>query len=216
MKKHVPTQLIVGLGILLVGGGIVGGEYFLVKWYPGHKEVVRKETLKLVPYNNLDLGIDMQVAAGIDDKVESFSGGVRISSSRFWSVGPSLIITSQPNPDQSAEFPPIQLAKWETDGALQDLPRYHFEHTRINDRDAVLIWQYKNRAMVLTARIISPAHIVEANCSPGAADEDLYMQACDESVRTIKIAGPPSPPPATVGIEEIAPTTAPAKQKKKK
>jgi uncharacterized membrane-anchored protein YitT (DUF2179 family) len=43
--KHIPTQLIVGLGILLIGGGIVGGEYFLVKWYPKHKEAVIKETL---------------------------------------------------------------------------------------------------------------------------------------------------------------------------
>ena len=92
-----------------------------------------------------------------------------------------------------------------------NLPRYHFEHTRINDRDAVLIWQYKNRAMLLTARVISPDHIVEANCTPGGADEDLYMQACDESVRTIKVAGPPSPPPPTPGVEEIAPNPSPAK-----
>jgi len=91
------------------------------------------------------------------------------------------------------------------------LPRYQYEQTRINDRDAVLIWQYKNRAMLLTARIISPAHIVEANCTPGDADEDLYMQACDESIRTIKVAGPPSPPPPTPGIEEIAPNSPPAK-----
>ena len=113
--------------------------------------------------------------------------------------GPSITITSQPNPDQSAEFTPQDLAKWETDGVQHELPRYHFEHTRINDRDAVLIWQYKNRAMLLTARIISPDHIVEANCTPGSADEDLYMQACDESVRTIKVAGPPSPPPPRRG-----------------
>jgi hypothetical protein len=40
----------------------------------------------------------MQVAAGINEKVESFSGGVRIFSPRFWSTGPSLTITKQPNP----------------------------------------------------------------------------------------------------------------------
>jgi hypothetical protein len=210
MKKQIPTQLIVGLGILLIGGGIVGGEYFLVKWYPAHKEAVKKETLVPTSYKNDGLGFEMQVAAGIDEKVEIFSGGVRIFSPRFWSVGPSITITSQPNPDQSVEFTPQDLAKWETEGVLHELYRYHFEHTRINDRDAVLIWQYKNRAMLLTARIISPDRIVEANCTPGNADEDLYMQACDESVRTIKVAGPPSPPPPVPGVEEIGPNPPPA------
>jgi len=211
MKKYLPTQLIVGLGILLIGGGIVGGEYFLVKGYPAHREAVEKETLAPTSYKNDGLGFEMQVAAGINEKVELFSGGVRIFSPRFWSIGPSITITSQPNPDQSAEFTPQDLAKWETDGVLHELPRYHFEHTRINDRDAVLILQYKNREMLLTARVISPDHIVEANCTPGRADEDLYMQACDESVRTIKVAGPPSPPPPTPGVMEIAPNPAPAK-----
>ena len=211
MKKNIPTQLMVGLGILLVGGGIIGGEFFLVKWYPKHKAAVESETLAPASYKNDDLGFEMQVAAGIDEKVEPFSGGVRIFSPRFWSTGPSLTITSQPNPDQSPELSPQDLAKWETDGVLQGLYRYHFDHTRINDRDAVLIWQYKNREMLLTARVISPDHIVEANCTPGSADEDLYMSACDESVRTIKVAGPPSPPPPTPGVMEIGPKPPPAK-----
>jgi hypothetical protein len=205
MKKHIPTQLIIGLGILLIGGGIVGGEIYLVKVYPAHKEAVREKTLALTSYKNDDLGIEMQVAAGINGKVESFSGGVRIFSPRFWSVGPSLTITSQPNPDQSAEFTPQDLAKWQTDGVTHELPRYHFESTRINDRDAVLIWQYKGRAMLLTARIISPQRIVEANCTPGNDDEDLYVDACKESVGTIKVAGPPSPPTSTPGLMETLP-----------
>jgi hypothetical protein len=211
MKKQLPTQLIVGLGILLIGGGIVGGEYFLVKWYPRHKEAVKRETLVLTDYKNDDLGFEIQVAAGINGKAEPFPGGVRIFSPRFGSIGPSITITSQPNPDQSFEFTPLDLAKWETDGVLHELPRYHFEHTRINDRDAVLIWQYKDRAMLLTTRVISSEHLVEANCTPGNADEDLYMQACDESVRTMKVAGPPSPPPTTPGVEEIGPPPPPAK-----
>ena len=116
MKKNIPIQLIVGLGILLVGGGIVGTEYFLVKGYPARREAVRKETLALTSCNTEGLGFEIQVAAGINEKVESFSGGVRIFSPIFWSIGPSITITSQPNPDQTAEFTPQQLAKWETDG----------------------------------------------------------------------------------------------------
>jgi hypothetical protein len=205
MTKKIPTQLVVGLGILLVGAGIVGGEYLLVRWYPGHKAAVKTETLAPQSYRNDDLGLDMQVAAGIKDKVEPFSGGVRIYSPRLWSTGPSLKITSQPNPDQSAEFTPQILAKWQTDGVTQDLPRYHFERTQINHRDAVLIWQYKDRAMVLTARIIAPDHMVEAECTPGGADEDLYMLACDESIRSIKVAGRESPQPVTPGLMELTP-----------
>jgi hypothetical protein len=209
--KRIPTQLIVGLGILLIGGGIVGGEYLLVKWLPGHREAVAKATLELNDYKNDDLGFEIRVAVGIMKKVEPFPGGVRIYSPRILGVGPTLTITAQPNPDQSAEFSPLDLAKWETDGALHEIPRYHFEHTRINDRDAVLIWQYKNRSMQLTARIIAPEHLVEANCTTDGADEDLYMQACDESVRTIKVAGAPSPPPPTPGVEDLTPTTLPIK-----
>lgn len=205
MKRQLPTQLIVGLGILFVGGGIIGGEYFLVRWYPHHKLAVKEETLKPVPYKNASLGVELQVAAGLNDHVETFPGGVRIYSTRFWSIGPSLTLTSQPNPDQSSEFTPQILARWETDGVTQDLPRYHFEHTRINNRDAVLIWQYKDVGMLLTGRFISPDRIVEADCTPGRADEDLYMQACDQTVRTIKVAGPESPPPVASGVLELAP-----------
>ncbi len=197
----------VGLGILLIGGGIVGGEYFLVKWYPKHKESVKRETLAATNYKNDDLGFDLQVAAGINEKIETFSGGVRIFSPRFLTAGPSLTITSQPNPDKTSEFTPQELAIWETDGVQHNLWRYDFQHTRINDRDAALIWQYKNHAMLLTARVISPDHIVEANCTPGSADEVLYLQACEESVRTIKVAGPPSPQPPPVGGMEVLPGT---------
>ncbi len=209
MRKQLPTQLIVGLGILLVGGGIVGGEFFLVKWYPRHKESVKEQTLKLLPYKNDSLGFEMQVAAGFYDEVQDFPGGVRIFAPKFWSIGPSITITSQPNPDESAEFSPQVLAKWQTQGVTQEIPRYHFELTRINNRDTVLIWQYKNRAMQLTARIIAPDHIVVADCTPGRADEDLYMQACDETLRTIKVAGRESPPPpAPGGVIELSPAEA--------
>jgi hypothetical protein len=211
MMKHMPVQLIVGLGILVIGGGIVGGEFLLVKWYPKHKEAVKNETLALTTYKNDDLGFEMQVAAGINEKVEPFTGGVRITSPRFWSNGPSLTVTSQPNPDQKAEFTPQELAIWQTDGVQNKLSSYEFEHSRINDRDAVLIWQYKNHAMLLTARVISPDHLVEANCTPGDADSTLYLQACEESVRTIKVAGPPSPQPPPLEGMDILPSPPPAR-----
>ena len=114
MKREMPTQLIVGVLILLIGGAIVGGEYLLVQWWPRHEQRVRDEVLTLLPYRNETLGVEMQVAAGIYGKVQGFPGGVRIERSKFWSIGPSLTITMQPNPDQSAEFSPQVLAKWQT------------------------------------------------------------------------------------------------------
>jgi hypothetical protein len=208
MKRAIPTQVIVGLLIVIAGAAALGGEYLLVKWYPGHKQRVAEETLALLPYRNDALGIQMQIAAGLYGKIEPFPGGVRITRSKFWSIGPSLTITSQPNPDQSAEFSPQVLAKWQTQGITEDLPRYHFEHTKIQNRDGVIIRQFKNRSMLLTASIISPDRIIEADCSPGAEEEDLYMEACDESLRTLKVAGPEPLPPPSPGVVEL---TAPRK-----
>lgn len=207
MKKEIPGQLIVAAVILLVGGIFVGVEYLLVKWYPGHQQRVNAEALRLVPYRNAELGVEMQVAAGIYGKVESFPGGAKIYHSNFWRVGPSLTLTSQPNPDKADKFSPQALAQWQTQGVYQEIPRYRFESTTINHRDAVLIWQFKGRAMVMTARIISPDRIIEAACTPGQEDETLYLQACDETVHTIKVAGPeppPPPPPPALGVRAIA------------
>jgi len=199
MKKEMPTQLIVGLGILLIGGGVVGGEYYLVKWLPRHKAAVREETLKPVPYKNEKLGIELQIATGFMGNIEDFAGGVRFVRPKFWSIGPSLTITSQPNPEGTFEFDPKLLAKWETDGIYQELPRYRFSRTKINNRDAVLLSQYRNRSMLLTTRVISSERIIEIDCSPGQEDEDLYLDACNETVHSLKVAGPePPPPPAPV------------------
>jgi hypothetical protein len=192
--KKIPTQLVVGLAILLIGSGIVGGEYLIVKWYPKHQANITSETLTLIPYKNDGLGIDMQVAAGIDQKVEISPGQVRIFSPRIFDTDPSMTLDSQPNPDQSSEFTPQTLAVWETDGSIHSLPRYSFDHIQINGRDAVMIWQSVDRHMVLTTRIISPDRIIEAKCTAGGGDESLYMQACEDTVKTIKVAGPPSAP----------------------
>jgi hypothetical protein len=204
MKREIPGQLVVAAVILLGGGLLVGTEYLLVRWYPGHRQRMNQETLKLVPYSNAALGVELQVATGIYGKSEEFPGGVKIRRPKFWGIGPYLTLTSQPNPDKASEFSPEVLAKWQTQGAYQQIPRYHFEHTKINNRDAVLIWQIKGRAMMLTTRVISPDRLIEVTCTPGQEDEDLFMQACEASVRTLKVAGPEPAPTPTPGVEEIA------------
>jgi len=207
MLKQVPVQLKFAVLIALIGGGAVGGEYFLVHWYPGHQDKVVKETLELLPYRNDGLGIDMKLAAGLYGRIENFPGGVKIMRSKFMGIGPSLTVTSQPNPDQSTEFSPQFLAKWQTDGVYQEIPRYRFEHTKINNRDAILIWQLRDRYMEEMARVVSPERLIEARCSVGQADEDLFLRACDESLRTIHVAGPePTAPPAGP-VEELAPAS---------
>jgi len=207
MKREIPTQLVFALLIVLVGGAILAGEYFLVKWYPHHLRRVRDEALTLLPYRNDGLGIELQVAAGLYGKVESFPGGVKIRRPKFWSIGPSLTITSQFNPDGTYEFSPEILAKWQTQGTYEEIPRYRFQRAKIHNRDAVLIWQYKDRAMLLTARVISPDRIIEADCTPGRADETLFLEACEASVRTLKIAGPEPPAPAPPVLELASPAT---------
>jgi hypothetical protein len=199
------TQLWLLLLIVMGGAGALGGEYFLVKWYPRHQQKVADEVLTLLPYRNDNLGVEMQVAAGIYGRVEGFPGGVKIYRPKFWSIGPSLTITSQPNPDNAAEFSPQILAKWESLGAIEEIPRYHFERTKINSRDAVLVSQFRERAMLLTAHVISPERVVEADCTPGLADEDLYVQACQRSVATIRVAGPEPPPPKPPELIDVGP-----------
>lgn len=209
MKKGISTQLVIALGILVVGGGILAGEYFLVKWYPRHQERVQEETLKLLPYRNDSMGIEMQVAAGLYGKVEGFPGGVRITRPKLWSIPASLTITAQPNPDATFEFSPQILAKWQTQGVYEEIPRYHFQHTKVNNRDAVLIWQYKDRAMLLTTRVISSERLIEMYCTPGREDEALFMEACESSVHTLKVAGPEPPAPAPPILELASPARRP-------
>ena len=175
-----------------------------VKWWPLHNERVTEKTLQLLPYENDGLGIKMQVAAGIYGKVKSFPGGVRIYRPRLIGSGPSINITSQPNPDHSFEFSPQILAIWETDGVQKNIANYRFEHAQVMNRDAALIWQPKNRRMMLTLREISPDRIIQAECTAGdETNEALYMQACDSSLRTIKVAGPEPPPQPEPGVQEI-------------
>lgn len=196
MKFRLPAQLVVALAIILIGGGALGGEYLLVKWYPKHEAAVVDRAQQLLPYQNQDLGIEMQVAAGIYGKVASIPGGVRIYRPKLLAAGPSLTIISQPNPDGATDFSPELLAQWQALGANQGISRYSFEKTQINTRNTALVWQFKDIAMVMTAHIISPDRIIQADCTPGVEDENTYMQACDATLHSIKLAGPPTPPPA--------------------
>lgn len=227
MDKGISTQLIVFVVIVIVGGGLLLGEMGLVRWWPGHEQRVAEQVLSLAPYQNDGLGVQMQVAAGLYGKVESFPGGVKIYRPRLYGTDPALTITSQPNEGAASEFSPEILAKWQTQGVTEDtgtpgnarlspalqalaeanMPQYSFEHVRINDRDAALIWQYRNPTWTMTAHIIAPAHIIEASCTPGGADASLYLQACDKTLHTIQVAGPASPaPPPQGGVQEIQPS----------
>lgn len=194
MKLRLPTQLIVALVIVVVGGGALGGEFLLVRWYPLHRQNVIDAAQKMLPYRNDALGIDMQVAAGLYGKVVDSPGGVRIYRPKVFGPEPSLTITSQPNPDGAADFSPQILADWEVQGALHGIPRYRFEHSQINGRNAALVWQLAtNHRMLVTGHIISPERIIQADCSPGMEDEETYLQACDLTLRAIKLAGAPTP-----------------------
>lgn len=206
MKTRLPLQLIVLIIIVVIGGGALVGEYLIVKWYPVHLQHVEDATLKAFPFRNDALGVEMQVAAGLYGKVQPFPGGVRIQRWKLLGPGPSLTITSQANPDSAFTFSPQILAVWEAQGAIRSIPDYDFEHVKINDRDAALIWQRKGQYMQLTAHVISPERVVEVDCTPGAEDDvNLYMQACDQTVHTIKVAGPAPPPPATPSMQEVTP-----------
>ncbi|HUI40826.1 MAG TPA: hypothetical protein VL523_02540 [Terriglobia bacterium] len=207
MKMRIPVQLIVGVGIVFIGGGALLGELLLVKWYPLHQKNVADAARKLLPYQNADLGIDMQVAAGIYGKVESVPDGVRIYRPKFFGKGPSLTIVSQTNPDGATEFSPEVLAHWQADGVNQGIPRYSFQNTQIDGRNAALVWRFQGVAMIMTAHIISPTRVIQADCTPGVEDEATYLEACDETLHSIKLAGPPTPAqaPAEPTLEDLRP-----------
>ena len=222
--KKLSMQMKFALGIILIGGGALLAEYVLVKWYPYYQGYKANKVLAQLPYQNTSLGIDMQVAAGIYGKVEDFPGGVRIYRSHLFSQGPALIITSQSNPNSAEEFSPQLLAKWQTAGTYQEIPDYRFEHLKIEGRDAVMIWQSAEHAKILpaisfdvpstgnttlvTAHIISPDHIVQANCRPGSGDPALFLRACEESLKSIKVNGPApkeKPEPGVIELKNIKP-----------
>jgi hypothetical protein len=183
------------LCILVVGGALaLAGEYFLVRWYPGHEQRVADAALKMLPYQNEGLGIQMEVAAGIYGKVQVYPGGIRIYRPKLFGGGPSITITSKPNTTSSPQFSAQYLAQLETAGVRNELSSYQFEHLTLSGRDAAMIWQYhpRSRTMEVTAQIMAPDRIVTAVCNTGYGNQAVYTQACDKSLRSIKLLGPPS------------------------
>ncbi|MGH9358799.1 MAG: hypothetical protein ACRD22_08500 [Terriglobia bacterium] len=181
--------------ILIVAGVVIlGGEYLLVRWYPGHKQRVAEAALQLLPYQNDGLGVQMKIAAGIYGQVEVYPGGIKIYRPSIFEKGPSIALTSQANTTGFSEFSSQTLAEWETAGVQNELSGYEFEHLTINKRDAVMIWEYlpQSRSMQVTARIMAPDRILEAVCDTGSANQAIYTPACDESLKSIALSGPPS------------------------
>lgn len=205
MKFRAPTQLIVALAIILIGGGALGAEVLLVKWYPMHRQAVTEDLQKMLPYQNQNLGIEMQVSAGIYGKVQSIPDGVRIYRPQLFGPVPSLTIVSQPNPDGATDFSADLLAQWETAGASHSILGYVYQQTQINGRHAALIWQPQNHMTVITAHIISPQHILQVDCVPGADDQDIFVPACDATVHSIKLDAATLPPAGTTAPVEIKP-----------
>jgi hypothetical protein len=205
MKIKISPQLAFALGVLFIGGAWLGAEYVLVKWYPRYRLANEEAALNLLPYRNDRLGIQMQVAACIYGKVRDFPGGVKIYRSGIFTSGPTLMITSEANPGHSDQFSPQLLARWEAWGSVHDIPEYSYDPAPIEGRNAATIRQGQGQGMLLTAHVISPAYIVRADCSTGGSNVSLYLQACEESLRSITVAGPPTKPESPPGILKLVP-----------
>lgn len=192
--------------ILLIAGAIIlGGEYLLARWYPGHKQRVADAAQQLLPYQNDGLGIQMKIAAGIYGKVETYPGGIKIYRPSIFAKGPSITLTTKANTTGFSQFSDQTLANWETAGVQNELSGYQFEHLTINQRDAAMIWQYipQTQSMQVTARIMAPDRILEAVCDTGGADQSVYTPACEQSLKSIVLTGPPSvlsPPPSFTSV----------------
>jgi hypothetical protein len=180
--------------ILIAGAILLCGEYFTLRWYPSHKERVQQADLKLLPYQNNSLNLQMQVAAGIYGKVRASGTGIKIYRWRILGAGPSITITSQPNPSNGSQFSPVLLAQLETAGVREGLLGYQFQHMTLDNRDAYLVWQYDpiSRSMNVRAQVMAPNRVLNAACNTGSSDLDLYTEACEETLKSIQLSGPPS------------------------
>jgi hypothetical protein len=183
----------VTIGILIAGAILLTSEFFLIRWYPGHKERAEQQALKLFPYQNSAMGLQMDIAAALYGKVRDGANQIKISRWSLFGKGPSITISLKPN--HSAQFTPQLLAQLETAGVRNDLLGYQFQHVTLGNRDAILIWQYDegSRSMNVTAQVLAPDRMIQAVCNTGSgSDQDLYTEACNESLKSIQLSGPPS------------------------
>jgi hypothetical protein len=192
-KINISGQRKVTIGILVVGAILLSAEFLLIRWYPGHQERSQQQALKLFPYQNSAMGLQMDVAACLYGRVrDSGVKGIKISRWGLFGKGPSITISLKPN--SSAQFTPELIAQLETAGVRENLLGYQFQHVTLGSRDAILIWQYDehSRSMNVTAQVLAPDRMIEAVCNTGTGDQDLYTEACNESLKSIQLSGPPS------------------------
>ncbi len=188
------TQRKVTIVVLVAGSVLLGSEFLFLRWYPNRAQRIAAALLKQLPYRNAMLNLQMQVASGIYGKVVNEANGVMIYRPKWFGKGPSLAITSQPNPTGASQFPDQEVTNLQTAGEKNHIPGYDCEHVLIAQRDAVLISQYdpQSRSTVITARIMAPDRIVQAVCNTGSKNPDVYSHACEESLQSIQLGGPPS------------------------
>lgn len=191
----------VTVAIVVVAAIILGIEYLAVRWYPAHEQRTESAALQQLPYQNERLGIQMQVASGIYGSVSDFAGGVKIYRSHFFGSGPAITITSTPNPDGASRFSDQLLAEIETEGSRKGIPNYQFQRLTLYGRDAYLVSEYnpQSGSTDVTAHILAPDRIVQAVCDTGGKHQDVFTQACTESLKSLKVTGPPSNLPQPPG-----------------
>jgi hypothetical protein len=192
MKVQISGQRKVTIGILVIGAALLSTEFFFIRWYPGHQERVQQGALKLFPYQNSAMGLQMDLAAALYGKVRDGGKDVTISRWKLFGKGPSVTISLKPN--SSSQFTPELLANLETQGVKNNLLGYQFQHLILGTRDAILIWQYdeRSRSMNVTAQVLAPDRMIQAVCNTGSGDQDLYTEACNETLKSIQLTGPPS------------------------
>lgn len=188
--------------IVVAAAIILGIEYLSVRWYPNHKQRTADAALKQLPYQNSGLGIQMQVASGIYGSVRDFAGGVKIYRSHLFDGGPAITITSIPNPNGTSRFSDQLMAEIETKGTREGLLGYQFERLTLNDRDAYIVSQddLRSHSTNVTAHIMAPDRVIQAVCNTGSKDVDVFTQACNESLNSMKVSGPPSKLPQPMGV----------------
>ncbi|MGH9396026.1 MAG: hypothetical protein ACRD18_04160 [Terriglobia bacterium] len=187
--------------IVVAAAIILGVEYVSVRWYPGHEQRVADAALKQLPYQNTGLGIQMEIASGIYGSVHDFAGGVKIYRSHLLGGGPAITITSAPNPDGASRFSDQRLAEIETAGTRNGLLGYQFQRLTLNGRDSYIVSQYDShsRSTNVTAHVMAPDRVVQAVCNTGSKSEEVFTQACNESLNSMKVSGPPSKLPKPMG-----------------